>query len=459
MAADYAVEGRPEKRAGRTWLVVLLLCASILNFADRAVFSVLAQTIKVDLRLSDLQLGLLQGLLFALLYSAAGLPIGLLAERMKRTHLIAWATVIWSMATGATGLAANFVQLAASRLIVGLGEAGFTPAAASLVADVSARTRRASTMAVVQLGSPAGAFFGSTIAGLLAAAYDWRTAFLAFAVPGFLVAALLLWLTPEPERGQQDTEAAAQNRAPSLGEFFRAVGAQPTLMWVIAGGAIAGFGMTAVSNFLAVFLARTYSLDVREAATLFGTISGVGLAIGLLLGSFGTDRLAGKDPRWPAWGAAIGLSLAPPIYWFAFSGPPLAVVIPVLLVGGAMLLVFYGPTSGMIQNLLPSRMRATGIALYTLLFTLIGSGLGPVFVGALSDHFAAAAYAGQFAIDCPKGLAIDGATAGIVADCALASAKGLQVALAAAVTMLFVSAACFLMASRGLKPKPDQSAG
>lgn len=453
MAASYAVESQPERRAGRTWLVVVLLAASILNFADRAVFSVLAQTIKVDLRLSDLELGLLQGLLFALLYGLAGLPIGMLAERMQRTRLIAAATVIWSLATAATGLAANFLQLALSRLVVGLGEAGFTPAAASLVADIAPRTRRASTMALVQLGSPAGAFFGSTIAGLLAAAYDWRTAFLAFAIPGFIVAALLLWLTPEPARGQQDEASAHQQEAPSLGEFFRAVRSQPTLMWVIAGGSIAGFGMTSISQFLAVFLARTYSLSVSEAAALFGTISGVGLTVGLLLGSFGTDRLAGRDPRWPAWGAAIGLCLAPPLYWFAFSGPPLPVVVGTLLLGGAMLLVFYGPTSGLIQNLLPSRMRATGIALYTLLFTLIGSGLGPVFVGALSDHFAAAAYAGQFAVDCPKGLPVVGASAQVVEACRSASAGGLQVALAAAVTMLFVSAACFLMAARGLKPK------
>jgi predicted MFS family arabinose efflux permease len=326
------------------------------------------------------------------------------------------------------------------------------------VADVTVRTRRASTMAVVQLGSPAGAFFGSTIAGLVAAAYDWRTAFLAFAVPGFLVAALLVWLTPEPERGQQDEASTIQREAPSLGEFFRTVRHQPTLMWVIAGGSIAGFGMTSISQFLAVFLARTYGLSVSEAATLFGTISGVGLATGLLLGSFGTDRLSARDPRWPAWGAAIGLCLAPPIYWFAFSGPPLALVIPVLLVGGAMLLVFYGPTSGMIQNLLPARMRATGIALYTLLFTLIGSGLGPVFVGGLSDLFAARSYAGEFAVDCPKGLPAEGASELVAQACRAASAEGLQVALATAVSMLFVSAACFGMASRGLKPKaPDQT--
>lgn len=457
MNARYATSTDSGGTARTAWLMTVLFLASLLNFADRAVFSVLAQTIKVDLRLSDLELGLLQGLLFALLYGLAGLPVGMLAERVRRTSLIAAATAIWSLATAATGLAAGFVQLAAARLAVGFGEAGFTPAAASLVADVTPPQRRSSMIALVQLGSPAGAFLGATIAGAIAAASSWRMSFVAFAVPGLVVAALLHWLVAEPKRGQQDGAAAQAQQAPSLREFLATLRASPTLCWVIAGGSLAGFGMTSISQFLAVFLARTYSLKVGEAAALFGTISGIALSIGLLAGSFGTDRLSARDPRWPAWGAAIGLSLAPPLYWIAFSAPALPVATGVLLAAGAMLLVFYGPTSGLIQNLLPTRMRATGIALFTLLYTLIGSGLGPVFVGGLSDHFAARAYAGNFHLDCPKGLPAPGAGAGVAEACRHASAGGLQVAMSAAIAVLFLAALCFLQASRGLKARADQT--
>jgi MFS family permease len=98
--------------AKRRWMVFVLFLTCVLNFADRAVFSALAQTIKADLRLSDFQLGLLQGLVFAALYAAVGLPIGLLAERMPRRRIIAVATAIWSAATAATGLAGSFVHLA-----------------------------------------------------------------------------------------------------------------------------------------------------------------------------------------------------------------------------------------------------------------------------------------------------------------------------------------------------------
>lgn len=457
MTSRYTAQGSSAQQGATPWLIGALFAASVLNFADRAVFSVLAQTIKVDLRLSDFELGLLQGLLFALLYGLAGLPLGRLAERVSRTSLIAVATIVWSAATAATGMASNFVQLALSRLVVGAGEAGFTPAAASLVADVAPRSRRASTMALVQLGSPVGAFSGAVLAGMIASMADWRTAFFAFAVPGFLVAALLHWLVREPVRGQFDEGGRAAGEVPPLREFFRTIWATPALVWVIAGGSIAGIGMTAISQFMAAFLARTYSLGVGQAATLFGVVSGISLATGLLVGSFGTDRLAARDPRWPAWGAAIGLCLAPPLYWIAFAGFDLRLAVAILLLAGALLLVFYGPTSGMIQNLLPARMRATGIALYALLYTLLGSGLGPVLVGAISDRMAARSYAGVFQNDCPKGLPLPGAGPEIVEACRAASALGLQLALCVAVSLLFLSALCFLRAARGLKSGAGQT--
>lgn len=433
--------------ASQGLLVFVLFLASLLNFADRSVFSALAQTIKADLKLSDLQLGLLQGLVFALLYAIAGLPIGRLAERRSRTGIIALATVVWSAATFATGLAAGFVHLALARLIVGLGEAGFTPPAASLVADVVPRSRRASMMAVVQLGSPAGAITGAVLAGIIASHWSWRSAFLLFALPGFVVALLLVALVREPMRGQFDEPVEAAAGAPSLAEFVRTVRASPALCWVIAGGSLAGFGMTAVSQFLAVFLARAHHLGVRDAATSFGMISGIALSLGLLGGSFGTDRLARRDARWPAWGSAIGLTLTPPLYWLAFRAPDLPTAFALLLVSGTMLIVFYGPTYGLIQNLLPTRMRASGMALFTLLYTLVGAGLGPVFVGAMSDMLAAGHYAGVYTVACPEGLPLPGSTAAAAEACRTASTAGLRGALSIAVSVHIVAALCFLRAA------------
>lgn len=448
----YRIAGGTGATASRRLLVGVLFLASLLNFADRAVFSVLAQTIKTDLRLTDLQLGLLQGLVFALLYAVAGMPIARIAERRSRTGVIALATAVWSAATFATGLAGGFVQLALARLVVGLGEAGFTPPAASLVADVVPHGRRASTMSVVQLGSPAGALAGAILAGLIAAHWNWRSAFLLFAVPGFVVALLLVMLVREPARGQFDHASQAGPEAPSFGEFLRTVRATPALRWVIAGGSLAGFGMTAVSQFLAVFLARAHHLGVRDTATTFGLISGIALSLGLLGGSFGTDLLARRDPRWPAWGSAIGLTLTPPLYWLAFHAPDLPTAFALLLVAGTMLILFYGPTYGLIQNLLPARMRASGMALFTLLYTLVGAGLGPVFVGAMSDMLASSHYAGVYVLACPKGLPLPGSGEAAAEACRAASTAGLRGALSIAVTAHFAAALCFLRAAAMLRP-------
>ena len=438
-------------------MVFMMFVVCGLNFADRAVFSALAQTIKADLRLTDLQLGLLQGLVFALLYALVGLPIGLLAERFPRKRIVAAATAIWSAATLGTGFAGNFVQLAANRLIVGMGEAGFTPCAASMVADVTPRDKRASTMSLVLLGTPVGIFAGATLAGLIAANWGWRAAFVAFGIPGLIIASLFLLVVEEPRRGMTDNAGTAPETAPPIGVFLATVARNRPLLWVIAGGSLAGFGMTSISQFLAVFLARSHGLGVREAAAAFGSVSGISIAFGLLVGSFGTDYLSRRDPRWPAWGAAIGLICALPIYLAAFHAGSLAAAIALLLAGGSFLLMFFGPTTGMIQNLLPARMRASGVALYTLLFTLIGSGLGPVFVGGMSDVFAASAYPGNYVADCPHGLAPAGALAARAAACAGASASGMQTALSFAVLSFLAAAGCFLLAAPGLKRQAQAS--
>lgn len=448
--------GAPPHRTRMMVFMLFLVCS--LNFADRAVFSALAQTIKADLHLSDLQLGLLQGLVFALLYALVGLPIGLLAERFSRKRIVAAATAIWSAATLGTGFAGSFAQLAANRLIVGMGEAGFTPCAASMVGDVTPRNKRASTMSLVLLGTPVGIFAGATLAGLIAASWGWRAAFVAFGIPGLIIAALFLLVVQEPRRGMIDNKGGAQEPAPPIRTFLATVAGNRPLVWVIAGGSLAGFGMTSISQFLAVFLARSHGLGIREAAAAFGSVSGISIAFGLLVGSFGTDYLSRRDPRWPAWGAAIGLICAPPLYLAAFHAGSLTMAIALLLVAGSFLLMFFGPTAGMIQNLLPPRMRASGVALYTLLYTLIGSGLGPVFVGGMSDVFAGQSYPGDYLTDCPHGLAPAGALAERAAACAAASASGLQMALSLAVLSFFVAAGCFLLAAPGLKRRAQTSA-
>lgn len=445
-------EARLLQPAYQRRFILLMFLVCLFDFADRAVFAVLAQPIKEELLLTDFQVGLLQGLAFALLYSILGLPLGRLAERTSRRKIIAICTTVWSAATAWCGLAGNFFQLALGRIGVGMGEAGFLPACNSLVGDQFPKHRRASTMALIMLGTPAGILTGSLIGGFVAGLASWREGFFVLGLPG-LAGALLVWFTiKEPRRGLVDNAAPGPKAPPDFKAFLGTLRKKPALLFVILGGSTAGFGMTSISQFLAVFLARVHDMEVREAAAYYGLISAAFLTIGLLVGSFGTDWLAKKDERWPAWGAAIGLCIAPFIYFAAFSADSKLMATVLLIFAGSMLLLFYGPTSGMIQNLLEPRMRATGIACFTLLYTLVGSGLGPTFVGFVSDRMATISFAnGDFHTSCPGGIAPAGSDAALVQACAQASADGVQKALLIAVSIFFVAGLFYLLAARTLR--------
>jgi predicted MFS family arabinose efflux permease len=413
---------------------------------------VLSQTIKVDLKLKDLQMGLLQGVSFALVYALFGIPFGWLAERRSRLKIIAVATAIWSAATAFCGLAQGFVHLMFARVGVGMGEAGFMPPTSSLVADHFPARRRASAMSIIMLGTPVGSWLGSLIAGWVASEHGWRAAFFTLGLPG-VAAALLVWLVlREPPRGLVDNVPRAPTPAPRLGAFLRVAIERRALRYLIIGGAFAGFGMTSISSFLNVFLQRVHHLDVREAGALYGTIAGVSITIGLLAGAFASDWLAQKDKRWSAWIATVGLSGAPFVYFTAFHLENVTTAAILLTAAAAVLLLFYGPTLGMIQNLLEPKMRATGIALFSTFYTLFGAGLGPTTVGFMSDRFAQRVF-GQtsFIENCPGGVAPPGSAQALSDACMSASAIGIQQAMTAAVCACFIAGISYFLASRTLR--------
>ena len=429
---------------------MFVVCA--FNFADRAIFAVLAQTIRVDLKLTDFDLGLLQGFSFALLYAGLGIPFGRLAEHFSRLKILAAVTAIWSAATALCGVAQNYVQLMLARFGVGMGEAGFLPTASSLVADHFPAKRRATAMAFIMLGTPAGTFLGSLVAGWVAAEHSWRYAFYALGIPGVITALAVYFVLREPRRGLVDNEPKVPTPVPNFAAFVKTVIERRALRYLVIGGAFAGLVMTSISAFLNVFLQRTFHLPVRESGALYGSISGAAITIGLLVGALSSDWLAQKDKRWSAWIASVGLFCAPIVYYFAFRMDSLASATIVLTAAAAVLLLFYGPTLGMIQNLLEPKMRASGMALFSTFYTLVGAGCGPTLVGFLSDRFTQRAFGEQdFVASCPGGVAPKGSAQALIDACANASATGIQQALTAVVCSAFVACFCYFMASRTLR--------
>lgn len=437
----------------RRWLVFILLLVAIFNFADRAILSVLAQPIKEDLQLTDTDLGLLQGLGFAILYSVLGVPLGMLAERINRTRLLAACIAVWSAMTVACGFANSFLTMLLGRIGVGVGEAGAQPITNSLVSDHFRPGSRGSIFSIILLGSPLGFLLGQSVGGIVASEFGWRAAFYAMGVPGLLVAALVLFTLREPPRGLVDSGGrATTGEAPSLMHVVRYLFAKPTFRHLLAGFVIASFTMNAIANFVLPFYLRGFAVPLATLGVLFGMVSFFSNGLGMVLGGFGFDAMGRRDARWSLWGPALALLLCIPIYFGAFSALTINVSLAFIFFGNLVLASFMAPTMATVQNLAEPRMRATATAISALAVGILGAGFGPTVVGILSDHFAAGAFQGaDFLSRCPGGRGIDGAGTALDDLCLAASTQGLRLALISVLVVFAWAALHYWLAARSLR--------
>ena len=438
-------------RSYKRWLVFVLLVVTTVHFADRAILSVLAQPIKEDLQLTDTDLGMLQGLGFAILYSVLGIPLGWLAERISRKGLIAACVAFWSFMTVACGFATSFATLLLGRVGVGVGEAGLMPPASSLIADHFRADRRASVIAIVLLGSPLGLLLGQSVGGWVAAEWNWRIAFFALGIPG-LLCALLVWLgLREPPRGLAEGKVAADD-PPSIMSVFIHLWSTPALRHLILGWAVASFSMNAVAHFVLPFYLRGFGLSLAVVGAAFGAVASTSNGLGMLFSGFGFDWLRQRDQRWSLWGPAIGLILAVPLYVGAFASTDAWVSMAFIWFANFVLISYLASTMAAAQNLVGPRMRALVTAVFFLVSGLIGAGLGPTVLGIASDFFASRAFAaGDFIASCPGGRAPAGAARALDGACRAASADGLREALMAVQIVFLWAAAHYFLAARHLR--------
>jgi MFS family permease len=379
--------------------MILLLALNTINFMDRQVINILAEPIKRDLGLADWQLGAMNGLAFAFLYTTMGLPIARLAERRNRPLIIAACIAVWSGFTALSGAATSFIHLVLTRVGVGIGEAGCTPAATTLIADMVPKHRRASAIAFFTMAAPLGGVVGLGLGGVFADTLGWRAAFVAIGSLGIPIAILTALFIREPRRSLSRAEAAAAG-APSLAETFAFLRRKKTF-WLVtaatAGKVFIGYGHAA---FVASFLLRNHTAQIAQIAAHFdlkpvglvgialAITTGPGNMISALVGAWIADRLAVTDSRAYVTVPALAMLLQLPLYIPAFLVHDGRLSL-LLLTGNALCSsVYYGPCYTVIQGVVKPRMRATSTAIFALLTTLVGLGLGPLIVGALSDTFA-----------------------------------------------------------------------
>jgi MFS family permease len=192
-------------RGYRAWMLFILMLMNALNLADRQGLAAVAPVFKRDLHLSDTQLGLIQGLAFAIFYTLCGLAIARLAEHRSRSRIIAVSIAIFSAFGALASQARTFAFLLLCRIGVGVGDAGAVgPPVSSLLGDYYPAGQRGSATTIVWLGAPIGALAGAAIGGWTAQHADWRQWFIGLAIPGFVAAVLAIFTLREPRRGALD---------------------------------------------------------------------------------------------------------------------------------------------------------------------------------------------------------------------------------------------------------------
>lgn len=427
----------------RRYALFLLLAVATVAFIDRTILNTTGQAIKADLGLTDVQLGLLGGAAFALLYGVLGIPVARLAERYNRVRIIAIAVAAWSVMTALCGVASGFTGLLWARIGVGIGEAGAGAPSQSLIADYYPPDKRASAYGFLGLATPIGIILGGIGGAVVAQHFGWRAAFLLVGLPGLLLAAVV-WLTlKEPVRGLSEGRVAAAD-APPLGEVLRRLAGSRAFRNLVMAGTVVNFVGFAGMTFAHPFFVRSFPVGYTEAAVAFAMINSVSLGGGYLLGGLVTDRLGKRDIRWYGWGPAICMVLAAITYMIGFSQSSWFWTIVLLTPPGFFAGVFYGPTFAITSNLVEPRMRASATAILTLTMSILGMTIGPIATGWLSDLFAARAFAGDYAVACA------GTAASTIAACKAASAEGLRGALVSVCSLYVIAGFNFLRAAGSL---------
>lgn len=426
----------PIPPAKRIYFLAMLTVIYALAFVDRQIVNILAEPIKRDLHLQDWQMGALTGFSFALLYTVLGLPFARWSERGNRSHIISLALVCWSGFTALSAAATSFAHLLFARIGVGIGEAGCLPPAHALISDITPRSKRAGALAVFSAGLPIGTLLGMALGGLVAELYGWRSAFLLVGLPGVLWAVLFLFTARDPRAAELRNDARVRADILPMREALSTIWKTRSFGWMALGGALIAFAGYAHQSFFGSFYLRNHAAGLDWAAGLLGfegRIAALGILLGLILGlsaTLGTgsggsmaDRHARKGPKGyltvPIWATAISV----PFLIATFSVESTMLSLLLLTVPSFLKAMWYGPVFACVQGIVPTRSRATAVAIFLFIVNAIGIGLGPLLAGALSD----------------------------VLSRTLGEAEGLRASMLIVSSAVLLAVGCFLMARRTIE--------
>ncbi len=366
------------------WSVAVLTFTYIVSFVDRTILSLLIEPIKADLSLNDTQIGLLQGMAFAVFYAVMGLPLGWLADRVSRRGLIATGAALWCAATAACGLASTFLQLFVARIAVGVGEAALSPAALSIFSDSFPKERRGVPIGIYAAAAALGAGLSLIVGGAVIQLVSnrWQTAFVIIGLGGLVLLPLLATIV-EPARRNESAVAVGPTRidryirehADFMIRHYVAVGLYSAMIY-------------AVLSWAPTLFVRVHGWTPGETGLRYGLVLLIFGGAGTVLGGIAASLLGKRGVQQPAICVTVfGMAVAWPLLalggWASDGWTALAWYAP-----GLLFMTLPGGTAiQVVQEAVPNRLRGQASGLYYLVNSLVGLTVGPLSVGLLTDYF------------------------------------------------------------------------
>lgn len=369
--------------ARRWYMLIVLAMVGSVSIIDRQIINILIESIRRDLSLSDSQIGFVTGLAFAATYMVMCIPAARLADRWSRPRVIAIAVTVWSVMTVLCGTAQSFMTLFLARVGVGFGEAGGNAPSQAIVGDIFPRQRRATAMSILLLASPIGIGTGLLFGGWAVEQFGWRTTFLLAGLPGLILGPLVFLTFPKVRKGMADGVRA---ELPPLSFFatVRQLFAIRTIPWLTMAGTLTALLSMGISSWVPAFLLRSHGLSQSEIGALLGLALGTGSLIGHIVGGPALDLLGKRDLRWHFWVPMITVPMAGLLAAAAFLAP-IGQVFWLLACQVMLAGLIAGPMVAIVMTLAPVQARATASACIFLIISSLGVGLGPQFIGIVSD--------------------------------------------------------------------------
>jgi len=442
-AAPMALDGQSYGSFGyRTYVLLTLTVVYTFNFIDRILISVVGRPIIDEFGLSNFQFGILSGIGFALFYTLLGIPIATLSERMSRVRIIGVCVILWSIATVLCGFAAGFVTLLLARLAVGVGEAGCTPPANSLISDYYKPIARPTALGIYAIGITAGGVLAQVGGGWMIQNFTWREAFIYVGAPGVIIGLIVLLTVKEPPRGYSDPPGSSKLARATFREALGEILSKQSFWGVVVASTFCAFAGYALVGFQPLHIQYTHGYTAGETAIRFMALFGIAGSVGAFLGGWLTERANRFSGTAACWVPGIFLLFCAPIYYIGFQTYSVPLMFATMFIANICQYTYLGAQYNISQSVVSLRVRATSVAIFLFIVNLLGYGAGPPTFGLIADSLtngwiAENGFAGQIDATCSLS---DGTLAPDLRQaCLEAKAHGMRWACSYA-TLLFAAA-------------------